>query len=92
MRKFITVLVAAALGLSACTQPAAIQGKTYPAYGLLNEDTNKSDKVCYEASAGSIVAGIILVETIIAPVYFFGYDLYQPVHAKAANGGCGIDA
>jgi hypothetical protein len=92
MKKFMLALMAATLSLSACTQPLVTPQKTYPAYGLFNADSNYSEKVCYEASTGSVVLGVILIETVIAPVYFFGFDLYQPVRLKGENGGCGIDA
>jgi hypothetical protein len=92
MKKFLGLILAASLSLSACTEPMKTPEKTYPAYGLFNKDTNYSEKVCYEASVGNIFLGIVLFETVIAPVYFFGFDLYQPTRVKQPDGGCGLDA
>jgi hypothetical protein len=35
--------------------------------------------VQYKTVVGNVIWGIILVETIIAPIYFFGFSLYEPV-------------
>jgi starvation-inducible outer membrane lipoprotein len=89
--KKLAMIVAASLLLTGCAKPQVIDGKEYPAYGLLNESTNKSEKVCYETKVGAIVAGVIFIETIIVPIVAFGYRLNEPVRAKGKNGGCGID-
>jgi hypothetical protein len=93
-------IIASALILSmlaGCGQPLTINGpnntsKTYPTYGLFNADENKSKLMCYETSIGNVVWSIILIETIIAPIYFIGFDIENPVGYKNAAGNCGIDA
>lgn len=96
MKRFMAIVMIT-LMLSACGRPQTLttsdnKTKTYPTYGLLNEKTEKSDKVCYEISAGNLVMSILWVETVIAPVYFIGYSIYNPVSAKTADGKCaGID-
>ena len=93
MKKFIAALcISAMLALTACGHPLETPTKTYPTYGYLNVDDNKSKNVCYEVSTGNIVWSVILSETIIAPVYFIGFDLFNPVSLKNAKGECGVDA
>lgn len=90
MKKILAALMVAAM-LTGCGQPLDYGNKHYPTYGLFNQDTAKSDKMCYEVSIGNVVWGIILIETIIAPVYFVGWSLWNPVSPKGPN-GCGIDS
>lgn len=84
-------VIGAALALTACSSNLTVNGKTYPTYGLANEDTNKSEDVCYDTSIGNIIVGIILIETVFAPIYVIGWDLFYPTKMKV-NGKCGIDA
>ena len=92
MKKIALIAATASmLMLSACGQPITYQDKEYPTYGLFNETSSKSDKMCYETSIGNVIWSIILIETIIAPVYFIGFSLYNPVGPKGPNGECGID-
>lgn len=78
--------------LAGCRSTLSADGKTYPTYGLINESTDKSSKVCYELCFGNAVWGVLLVETLIGPVYFFGYDLYEPVRLKnGPEDQCTID-
>lgn len=62
-----------------CGQPKSINGVTYDTYGVLNADTHKNPNIKYEISVGNVVWSILLFETVIAPVYFFGFDIYNPV-------------
>jgi hypothetical protein len=88
----LAALIAVSLVLSGCGQPLSTNQKTYPTYGLFNESTDKSKDVCYKISVGNIVWSIILVETIVAPIYFVGFSLYNPVRMKkSANDDCSID-
>lgn len=89
MKRFIAMILIACM-LTACGQPINYGGKEYPTYGLFNQDTAKSNKMCYEVSVGNVIWGIILIETIVAPVYFVGWSLWNPVGPKGPN-GCGID-
>jgi hypothetical protein len=92
MKKTLAITVALSLFLTACGQPKVINGKTYPTYGLMNEQTNKSDKICYEASLGNIIWSVLLVEMVFPTVYFVGWSIFNPVRAKGPDGQCGIDA
>lgn len=90
MKRIIAAILIATM-LSACGQPLNYGGKEYPTYGLINADNSKSDKMCYEISVGNVIWSILLVETIVAPIYFIGFSIQNPVGPKGPN-GCGIDA
>lgn len=91
MKKMIFSLAGASLLLASCGRPIVHQGKEYPTYGFLNEDSSKSDKMCYEVSVGNVIWSIILIETLIMPIYFVGFSLFNPVGPKNKDGECGID-
>lgn len=91
MKKLIAVVAACSL-LAACGRPIDYNGKHYPTHGVFNEDTAKSKDMCYEVSVGNVVWSVILIETIVFPIYFIGWSLWNPVGPKGANGECGIDA
>jgi hypothetical protein len=68
--------------LSGCGSPKVIDGKKYDTYGLLNESSMRNDKIEYRVIVGNVILGAFLCETIIAPVYFFGFDMYEPIGKK----------
>lgn len=86
MKRSIALIIALSVLLAGCGKPQHLgQGseqKHYPTYGLFNESTSKSKNVCYEISVGNTIWSIILVETIIFPVYFVGWSLWNPVRLK----------
>lgn len=90
MKKLIIALLTITM-LAGCGEPITIDGKEYPTYGFLNQVTSKSDNMCYEVSIGNIVWSILLIETVIMPVYFVGFSIFNPV-GRPVNGQCGIDA
>jgi len=97
MKKLIALAIVASIALSGCGAPMDLptgpngQLQSYPTYGLFNENTAKSDKVCYEVSVGNVVWSVIGIETIVMPVYFIGWSLFNPVSVRGPA-GCGIDA
>ena len=58
---------------------------TYDTYGLFNESDKRNPNIEYRVIVGNIVWSCILVETIIAPLYFIGFSLYEPVRLKNPN-------
>jgi len=48
----------------------------------LNKDTKQNPNIEYELVWGNLIWGCVLVETIIAPVYFFGWSLWEPIGVK----------
>jgi hypothetical protein len=43
--------------------------------------------MCYEASFGNIVWSVLTIETVILPVYFIGWSIFNPIGEKV-NGKC----
>jgi ABC-type oligopeptide transport system substrate-binding subunit len=81
MKRFFIVLLAVAL-LFGCGSSKEINGKECETYGFINKDQVYDPDIRYKVITGNVVWGIILAETIVAPVYFFGFSLYEPVEAK----------
>jgi len=78
-------LVGFITGLAGCGQPKFIDGTTYPTYGFFNEKTKKDPKIVYEISIGNVIWSIILCETVVFPVYFVGFSLYNPICKVGEN-------
>jgi len=84
MKKVIAVLlIVAALCSAGCSSSKNIDGKEYKPYGLLDADDYKSEKVQYKPSIPGMICGVIFFETIVAPIYIFGFDIMEPVGPKA---------
>jgi len=81
MKKIITMLLCVAFLFvaSSCGEGRTVGGKYCDTYGLLNKHEVKCDNVQYRTIVGNVVWGIILVETVVAPIYFFGFSLYEPI-------------
>lgn len=84
--KNIFILIITILLLSSCADNKVIEvngeNKLFKPYGLVNEERVRNDSVYYEISPESIVWSIVLCETIIAPVYLIGWELYEPIEIK----------
>ena len=83
MKKIILTALSAVLLMASCADGKYFNDEDcnlvyVDSYGLFSMD-EKVDGVHYEASTGSIIAGIVFAETIFAPIYAFGFDLYEPV-------------
>ena len=74
------------LSLSGCGDVKTIDGLTYDTYGLINESEKRNPDIEYELIIGNIVWSCILVETIVAPIYFIGFSMYEPVGKKKPKG------
>lgn len=53
-------------------------GKIVECYGLMDQHKVKVDGIRYDTSIANVIWGVILVETIVVPVWLFGYKLYCP--------------
>lgn len=86
MMRAIAVVAILSVLLLGCGKPQYLgQGaekKFYPTHGLANEPSNKSRHVCYEISLGNVIWSIILIETIVFPIYFVGWSIWNPVRLK----------
>ena len=82
MKKLAAVLLVTVL--LACASPKVIDGKMYDTYGPLNEQ-KKSEDITYAPSFWSILWSVAFFQSIAAPVYFLGFDLFEPVKKKEKN-------
>ena len=87
MKKLFTILLVLVMLISftACGDNKWIDKKEYGTYGLFNESNMKNPNIKYHLIIGNIVWSIILVETIIAPIYFLGFSLYEPIRKLREN-------
>lgn len=69
--------------LVGCARTKVIEGVEYDTYGLLNKDEKQSPNIQYELVWGNIIWGAILCETVVAPIYFFGFSIWEPVGKKS---------
>lgn len=68
-----------------CGDTKIINGKEYDTYGLIDEKDKKNPNIKYELIVGNLVWSAILFETIIAPIYFIGFSLFEPVGYISSN-------
>ena len=87
MKKVIIILTTIIFlsGFYGCGDNKNIQGKTYGTYGLINKDEIKNNDIEYHLIVGNIIWSCILIETIIAPIYFLGFSIYEPIGLKTAS-------
>jgi len=75
----ITVILFLFSTVIGCSESRIFDGKVVETYGLINKSEVKVENVQYKLCVGNFIWGILLVETLIAPIYFFGFDIYEPV-------------
>ena len=84
MKKIVSVLLVLALPfIWGCADDKTIDGVNYKRYGLITKDDIKDDAIEYRLVWGNFVWSAILIETIICPIYFFGWAIWEPVGKKA---------
>lgn len=78
MKKLALIILLVVSLVSGCADSEVICGKEVEPYGLFSME-KKDDGVHYRTSWGDVFWGIVLVETIVVPIWLFGFELYQPV-------------
>ena len=63
-------------------EPKTIDTVTYDTYGIISEGDVRNDDIRYELNVWSVVGSVVLIETIIVPIYQIGFNLYQPVSKR----------
>jgi len=85
MKKLFLILLLAIVGLTSCSHSKTMvlngQMQTIEPYGLATQ-SEKNDSVIYEANGEDVIVGIIFSETLVAPVWIFGWDVMEPVKPK----------
>lgn len=84
MNKFAKIAAACAviLSLSACGEARTICGKTYDTYGIFQSEDEHNENIRYRVIPGNVVWSIVLIESVVFPVYFVGFSIYEPVDSK----------
>lgn len=87
MKKIISIILILSLFIlfSGCGNTKIIEDSKYDTYGLLDEDDKRNLDIEYRLITGNIVWSIILCATIVAPFYFIGFSLYEPVKKLDKN-------
>ena len=67
-----------------CASNLYTEGNVYKQYGLFNQNKQKDEKVEYRLVWENIVWGTVFFKTIAAPIYFFGFSLWEPIRVKEA--------
>ena len=80
--KLLALGLVFAILFTGCAQRKRINGHTY---GIFTQQSKQNPNIEYEIVIGNIIWSIILIETIIAPIYFIGFSLYQPVSPKITD-------
>lgn len=71
------------IALSACgNYPVEWNKRNYDCIGILSSDEDKDPEIIYKTKIGNVVWGVILVETVVVPIWLFGYRLKCPVGGK----------
>ncbi len=72
--------------LIGCGNSRIVNGKQRETIGLVNILVNDSSilepkwpDVQYKMIMGNVIWGIILCETVVAPIYFFGFSMFEPI-------------
>ena len=76
---FITMFLFMSTG---CGDTKRINGIEYDTYGIANKSEKQNPNIQYRVIVGNVVWSCILIETIIAPIYFICFSLYEPVGTK----------
>ena len=91
MRIFRLVLVCVILCsfVFGCGRDMTMDGKEYKTIGIANIIVNDSSllepkypNVQYRVIWGNVFWGIVLSKTVIVPIYFFGFSMFEPVGKK----------
>lgn len=88
----LVVILIVCMSLVGCGKSMVIDGVERKTVGLIETSTRSGDyseDVRYEPCWGNIILGVVLIETVIAPIYFFGFSMLNPVssvNSPAAQG------
>lgn len=75
MKKMIAIMLCVFM-MAGCAKDVRVHGEMAKSYGLFNKE-RRNPNANYSLSAGSILVAIIFSETVIIPIYVFGWNLYE---------------
>lgn len=79
MRSLTAVLLTCLVLLAStgCGDSLVVNGSRHDTVGVFTQEQKDPD-VCYRVITGNVVWSVLLVQTIVAPVYFLGFSLWEP--------------
>ena len=92
MKKFISMILIFifCVFMSGCGDVKTINGVTYDTYGIISYVSDKNPDIKYKVIAGNVIWSVILCETVIAPIYFIGWSIMEPVGVLDKNAPKGV--
>ncbi len=86
MKKLIVIMMCVCLmSVMGCSDTKEIDGITYDTYGILNQGDEQNSNIEYDWVFGNVVWSVLTFYTIIGPIYFIGFDLFEPIGKKDVN-------
>ncbi|GEM_PF-1205882 len=78
----LIIILSLSIVLSGCGNNKVIDGVKYGRFGLVNKDDKMNPDIQYEVIWGNVFLSFVLLETVVGPFYFLGFDLFEPVGPK----------
>ena len=80
MKRIASLFLISSLMLlyTGCASNKTINGVEYNTYGVLDAADEKNPNIHYNVVWGNVVWGALLLPTIICPIYFWGFSMYEP--------------
>lgn len=75
-------LLASTIVATGCGNDLNACGQNFETYGLINANEVQQEGVKYRTIMGNVIFGALFFPGVIAPVYFFGFSMYEPVSAN----------
>ena len=85
----LIVLFLMSTSMISCGDKKEIGDYTYDTYGFINKGEKRNPDIEYRLIIGNIGWSVILAETVIAPIYFWGFSIYEPVGERNENAPIG---
>lgn len=74
----MVLILATLMGTFGCGNDKTIKGVSYGTYGVFTLG-DENPKIHYRIITGNVIWSILLIETVVFPVYFIGFSLWEPV-------------
>ncbi len=81
MRTKLLIIPLLTLLIVGCGDSKIIDGKHYDTHGIITMDA-RDPCIIYKPIVGNAILGFMFSASIVAPIYFFGFSLWEPVEKK----------
>ena len=88
MKNLVIGLSLFSLLFMGCADNKTMHGMEFETYGIVNKNEIRDECVKYKVSVGNMVWSVLTLQTLILPIYFVGYSLWEPESYKK---GCITD-